>query len=152
MQVMQITVLGGKNMKLKDLSKEELELMSYDDLAYLILEDANKKMKINDLFHSVCKILNLSEREFEERIADFFEILTTDKRFTMLENGFWDLKEKHSEKVVIDEDDDEVFVEETEEEETETSDNLYEEEEEETDDEDLKDLVVIDEDEEGENL
>ncbi len=139
-------------MKLKDLSKEELELMSYDDLAYLILEDANKKMKINDLFHSVCKILNLSEREFEERIADFFEILTTDKRFTMLENGFWDLKEKHSEKVVIDEDDDEVFVEETEEEETETSDNLYEEEEEETDDEDLKDLVVIDEDEEGENL
>ena len=139
-------------MKLKDLSKEELELMSYDDLAYLILEDANKKMKINDLFHSVCKILNLSEREFEERRADFFEILTTDKRFTMLENGFWDLKEKHSEKVVIDEDDDEVFVEETEEEETETSDNLYEEEEEETDDEDLKDLVVIDEDEEGENL
>ena len=151
MQVMQITVLGGKNMKLKDLSKEELELMSYDDLAYLILEDANKKMKINDLFHKVCKILKLSEKEFEERMADFFEILTTDKRFTMLENGFWDLKEKHSEKVVIDEDDDEVFVEETEEE-PEPDNDLYEEDEEENDDEDLKDLVVIDEDEEGENL
>lgn len=138
-------------MKLKDISKEELELMSYDDLAYLILEDANKKMKINDLFHQVCKILKLSEKEFEERIADFFEILTTDKRFTMLENGFWDLKEKHSEKVVIDEDDDEVFVEETEEE-PEPDNDLYEEDEEENDDEDLKDLVVIDEDEEGENL
>ncbi len=148
---MQITLLGGKIMKLKDISKEELELMSYDDLAYLILEDANKKMKINDLFHQVCKILKLSEKEFEERIADFFEILTTDKRFTMLENGFWDLKEKHSEKVVIDEDDDEVFVEETEEE-PEPDNDLYEEDEEENDDEDLKDLVVIDEDEEGENL
>lgn len=140
-------------MKLKDISKEELELMSYDDLAYLILQDANKKMKINELFQKVCKILNLSDREFEERIADFFEILTTDKRFTMLADGFWDLKDKHSEKVVIDEDDDEVFVEESEEEETEEeNDSFYDEEEEESDDEDLKDLVVIDEDEEGENL
>lgn len=140
-------------MKLKDISKEELELMSYDDLAYLILQDANKKMKINELFQKVCKILNLSDREFEERIADFFEILTTDKRFTMLADGFWDLKDKHSEKVVIDEDDDEVFVEESEEEvEEEENDSFYDEEEEESDDEDLKDLVVIDEDEEGENL
>lgn len=140
-------------MKLKDISKEELELMSYDDLAYLILQDANKKMKINELFQKVCKILNLSDREFEERIADFFEILTTDKRFTMLADGFWDLKDKHSEKVVIDEDDDEVFVEESEEEvDEEENDSFYDEEEEESDDEDLKDLVVIDEDEEGENL
>ena len=140
-------------MKLKDISKEELELMSYDDLAYLILQDANKRMKINELFQKVCKILNLSDREFEERIADFFEILTTDKRFTMLADGFWDLKDKHSEKVVIDEDDDEVFVEESEEEvDEEENDSFYDEEEEESDDEDLKDLVVIDEDEEGENL
>lgn len=140
-------------MKLKDISKEELELMSYDDLAYLILQDANKKMKINELFQKVCKILNLSDREFEERIADFFEILTTDKRFTMLADGFWDLKDKHSEKVVIDEDDDEVLVEESEDEvEEEENDSFYDEEEDESDDEDLKDLVVIDEDEEGENL
>lgn len=140
-------------MKLSDISKEELELMSYDDLAYLILQDANKKMKINELFHNICSLLGLSEKEFEERIADFFEILTTDKRFIMLESGLWDLKEKHSEKVIIDEDDDEIFVEETEETDVteENNDTLYDEEEE-SDDEDLKDLVVIDEDEEGENL
>ncbi len=140
-------------MKLKDISKEELELMSYDDIAYLILQDANKKMKINDLFKKVCDTLGLSEREFEDRIADFFEILTTDKRFTMLTDGYWDLKEKHSEKVVIDEDDDEVFVEEADEEDEENEDNdFYDEEEDDDSDEDLKDLVVIDEDEEGENL
>ena len=139
-------------MNLKDMSKEELELMSYDDLAYLILQDANKKMKINELFQSVCNILHLNDREFEEKIADFFEILTTDKRFIMLTDGFWDLKDKHSEKVVIDEDDDEVFVEETEEELEEENDSFYDEEEEESDDDDLKDLDVIDEDEEGENL
>jgi len=139
-------------MKLSDISKEELELMSYDDIAYLILKEANKKMKINELFKAVCDTLGLSNREFEDRIADFFEILTTDKRFTMLEDGFWDLKEKHSEKVVIDEDDDEVFVDESEEEPEVVEDNFYDEEEEDNDDDDLKDLVVIDEDEEETNL
>ena len=139
-----------QKMNLKDMSKEELELMSYDDLAYLILQDANKKMKINELFQSVCNILHLNDREFEEKIADFFEILTTDKRFIMLTDGFWDLKDKHSEKVVIDEDDDEVFVEEPEEPSDEET-NFYDEEEEENDEDDLKDLVVIDEEEE-ENL
>ena len=102
-------------MKINKITKEELELMSYDDIAFEILKEVNKQMKINDLFHKVCEILKLSEKQFEDQIADFFEMLTTDKRFTMLENGFWDLKEKHSEKVIIDEDDDEVFVEEPEE-------------------------------------
>lgn len=37
-------------MKLKNLSKVELEAMSYDDIAYQILVEGKKKMKINDLF------------------------------------------------------------------------------------------------------
>ena len=127
-------------MKLSDISKEELELMSYDDVAYLILKNANKKMKINDLFQKVCKLLNLNEQVFEEQIADFFE------------DGFWDLKEKHSEKVIIDEDDDEVFVEEQEDNEEEIEDETFYDEEDDNEEDDLKDLVVIDEDEEGENL
>ena len=139
-------------MKLSDISKEELELMSYDDVAYLILKNANKKMKINDLFQKVCKLLNLNEQVFEEQIADFFEMLTTDKRFTMLEDGFWDLKEKHSEKVIIDEDDDEVFVEEQEDNEEEIEDETFYDEEDDNEEDVLKDLVVIDEDEEGEDL
>ncbi len=139
-------------MKLSEIPKEELELMGYDDLAFLILQDENKKIKINELFKKVCTILNLSDQEFENRIADFFEILTTDKRFTMLEDGYWDLKDKHSEKVIIDEDED--FMEETEEEEEiEEEENIFKEEEEDSStDEDLKDLVVIDGDEEEENL
>ena len=138
-------------MKLSEISKEELELMSYDDLAFLILQDENKKMKINNLFKKVCKILNLSDQDFENRIADFFEILTTDKRFTMLEDGFWDLKDRHSEKVIIDEEDD--FIEEPEEEEVVEEDNIYKEDDDDNStDEDLKDLVVIDGDEEEENL
>ena len=60
-------------MKLKDISQEELDLMSYDELAALILEESRKKMKIFDLFKKVCNILNLSDAEFENKIADFFE-------------------------------------------------------------------------------
>lgn len=133
--------------KLNELSKEELELMSYDDIAYMILETENKKMKINELFKKVCDVLELSDEEFLDRIADFFEILTTDKRFILLKDGFWDLKTKHSERVIIEDEDEEleeIPEEPTEEIEEETFYN--EESEDDSSEEDLKDLVIIDED------
>ena len=135
--------------KLNELTEEEIENLGYDELAYKILEETNKKMKITDLFRQVCDLKGLSEADYENLIGDFFEILTTDKKFIMLENGFWDLKSRHSEKLVVEEDDD--FEEETEEpdeeeeEETDVDDNYYDEDEVEDDsDNDLKDLVVID--------
>ena len=139
--------------KIKELSKEEIELLSYADLAYMILEETKKKMKINDLFQQICDIKGLSEDDFVNQIGDFFEILTTDKKFTMLENGFWDLKTRHSEKVIIEDDDEEYddVIEEEPEEETEENDEVYydEDSDDDTSDDDLKDLVIIDEDEEN---
>ena len=35
-------------MKIKDLSKEELEAMSYDDIAEMILIETGKQFKINE--------------------------------------------------------------------------------------------------------
>ena len=140
--------------KIKELTKEEIELLSYADLAYMILEETKKKMKINDLFQQICDIKGLSEDDFVNQIGDFFEILTTDKKFTMLENGFWDLKSRHSEKLIVEEDDEfEEDVEETkEEDETEEpsiDDTYYDEDDVDDDTEsDLKDLVIIDEEEE----
>ena len=135
--------------KLNELTEEEIENLGYDELAYKILEETNKKMKITDLFRQVCDLKGLSEADYENLIGDFFEILTTDKKFIMIENGFWDLKSRHSEKLVVEEDDD--FEEENEEpdeeeeEETDVDDNYYDEDEVEDDsDNDLKDLVVID--------
>ena len=92
--------------KLNELTEEEIENLGYDELAYKILEETNKKMKITDLFRQVCDLKGLSEADYENLIGDFFEILTTDKKFIMLENGFWDLKSRHSEKLVVEEDDD----------------------------------------------
>ena len=142
--------------KLKDYSKEELELMGYDDIAYIILEESKKKMKINDLFKKICEVLGLSDDDFVNQIADFFEILTTDKKFILLENGYWDLRTRHSEKVVIEEEEEE---EEFEEESNENIDENVEETEDDTyyddddvdddADDDLKDLVIMDEEEDG---
>lgn len=144
-------------MKIKDLSKQELEAMSYDDIAFMLLTESKKKMKINELFKKVCDTLDLSENIFEEKIADFFEVLSTDQRFIMLKEGFWDLKSRHTvNNIIIDEEDDEedvldeVLDDDLNEEEQE--ENVYYEEDETDDqsDDDLKDLVIID-DEDGTN-
>lgn len=144
-------------MKLKDLSKEELEAMSYADIAFMILTETGKQLKINELFKQVCDLLGLTEDEFMDKLPAFFEVLSTDHRFIMLENGLWDLKTKHSTKVIFDTDEDEEEIEEIEtedEEEKEEDDedkNIYNDNEDDLDDDDddLKDLVIIDEDEEA---
>lgn len=144
-------------MKLKDLTKAELEAMSYDDIAELVLKETNRQMKINELFKEVCNLLELSEAEFMDKLPAFFDVLSTDQRFLMLENGLWDLKVKHSVKVVVDNEDEEEDVEEDldledlEEEQEEEEDIFTDDNDDDDltdDDDDLKDLVIIDEEEE----
>lgn len=134
-------------MNLKTLTKEELERLPYDDIAFSILKSYGKKMKIQTLFQKICDLLSLSEKEFEDKIADFFELLSTDKRFIMLPSGYWDLRINHSKKIEIDDDDDEPIPEA--EEENDEEEIFFEGEEDDDDLEDeFKDLVVIDPDEE----
>lgn len=143
-------------MKKINLTEEELATMSYDDVAYIILENNQKKMKIQDLFKEVIKVMNLGDSAFEEHLADFFELLSTDKRFIMVEKGYWDLKINHSTKLIIDDEDDEEEildeVEESNEDEEEEETINYDEELVDDDDaeDDLKDLVILDENEENE--
>lgn len=140
-------------MKFKNKTIEELETMSFDDLAYEILKEKGKKMKTADIFQIICEILNLSESEFEEQIADFFTLLATEKRFIQLEKGFWDLRENHTAKIELDSlnDEEEEMLDELEEDrlDSEEDDDLYLDETKDADDDDteddLKDLVVLDE-------
>lgn len=141
-------------MKKVKISPEELETMSYADVANVVLKENGKKMTIQDLFKEVIRIMALPESYFENKIGDFFGLLSTDKRFIMLEKGFWDLKDNHSTKVVIEEEEDEeeivVDTEEVEEiEETEEEIN-YDDDTVDDDDEedDLKDLVIMSDQEE----
>ena len=139
------------------MKKEELELLSNKDIAELILQNSKRTLNTADLFRKIMKLLELPESTFEAKIADFYTSLATDKRFILLDNGKWDLRSNHtSDKVIkISSDDDEEEEEETEEESDSMDDDLDEDnfddtEDEEYDDEtneELKDLVVIDEDE-----
>ena len=147
-------------MRLNDLSKEELEAMNYDDIAYIILNEEKTKMKINELFKKVCEALDLNENEYENHIADFFELLTTDKRFIMLEDGSWDLKELHNPKVIVDDEEEDSILSEVEDDdddlaldEEENEDDIFYDTDSDDDipDDDLDDLVVIDVDEEEAN-
>ncbi len=143
-------------MKLKSLSKEEIETMSFDDLAYEILKEKGKKMKTADIFKTICDLLEMNDAAYEAQIADFFTLLATEKRFIQLDKGFWDLRENHTAKIEIEDfSEDEEEIEDTIEEETiNDEDDIYldetkESDDDETDDE-LKDFVVIDEDNESE--
>lgn len=142
--------------KIKELTKEEIEAMSYADVAYYVLSENGKKIQILDLFKKVIKIMELPESYIESKIGDFFGLLSTDKRFTMLEKGYWDLKENHVTKVVImddEEDEEEIIDEEDDEiEDDESLEDNYDDNDDidkDDDEEDAyKDLVIIDENEE----
>ena len=141
-------------MKLSKMSKEEIEMLGYDDIAVLVLEENGKKMKIIDTFRKICEVLGLSNSEFEDKVADFYEMISTNKLFTVLPDGYCDLKTRHNTKIVIDDEEDDVVIDEVEEdeveEETEDEDIFYDEEaDDDPVDDELQDFVVVDSEEEN---
>ena len=63
-------------MKKINLTEEELATMSYDDVAYIILEVNGNKMKIQDLFKEVIKIMKL-QTLLTMHVLGFLAILMT---------------------------------------------------------------------------
>lgn len=141
-------------MKFKTISQEELETLSFDDIAYIILKEKGKKMKINDIFKIICDTLNLGDAAFENQIGDFFALLATEKRFIQLEKGYWDLRENHTAEISIKEiedelEDDVVLDEEKDIEDDNNDEGDYYDDiddmDDDKEDDDLKDLVIVDE-------
>lgn len=142
-------------MELKNMTKEELETLSYADVAFLILKESKKSMNTPTIFKKICDLLEFSDAEYESNIGEFYTSLTTDKRFILLDDASWDLRDNHSVKISFDEDEEE---EEEIEEEEETSEDEEESEEDieeaiddediPDDDDDMDDFQVIEEEEE----
>lgn len=136
-------------MKLKQIPKEELELMGYDDIALLILQESGKKMKLHDIFAKVINVLELPEERIDEELMDFFELMSINKKFVMLDKGYWDLQSRHKLDIVFDMDDEEDEEDENdmEDEDIEEDDDIFYDKDDDTDDvpdDDLADLVVVD--------
>lgn len=141
-------------MKLSKMNKEEIELLSYTNIAKLYLEENKLTMNTADLFKEICKLLELTERDYQNKIADFFQSLTTSKEFIMLDDGKWDLKGNHKiKKIDIDDLYEEKEEESAEDYDVDSEENNEEDEFNSIDDEDeyaeddLSDLTIINEDE-----
>ena len=135
-------------MKIKDMPIEELELMSLTDLTYMILKENKKSMNTPTLFKEICNLLDYSDGEYASKIGDYYTSLNIDKRFVLLENNEWDIRDNHSVEIVIDEEEEEETEEELEEEiiedEEENIDETYEDDDLE---DELDDLSIIDDEE-----
>ena len=147
-------------MELKKMSKEEIELLSYTDITYMLLKENKKPMNTAQLFKKICELLELTEEEYSEKIGDYYTSLTIDKRFYMLENAEWDLAEKHKVELQLDDEDTEEMEESEEQEENENEEESEEENIDSLDsldddiddvDDDTLDLSIVTEDELEEN-
>ena len=148
-------------MKLNKTPKDELESFSYLELAEMILKENKKSMTIVDVFKKICNLLELSDQDYENKIGDFYTSLTTDKTFILLENGTWDLRDRHSSAINLEESEDDEDLTETEEAIEEEMDDMAPEEYHDMDDDsemsdadiddvdeiEDEDLTIIDEDE-----
>ncbi len=140
---------------LNKMTKDELELLSYTKIAEMYLKENKTTMNTAELFKEICNLLGLSEAEYQEKIADFFQSLTTSKEFILLNDGKWDLKANHSVKINIDD----IYEESDEgvenEEKNDEIEDEYEDEEDNYDtpieddynDDDLSDLTILDDNE-----
>ena len=140
-------------MSIRKKKLDELELMSYTDIAYEIIKEDKKKYDTKKLFNEVCKLLKLDEDTFIEQIGDFFTALTTDGRFIFIDSKAWDLKENHKVNIVVDDGDEEdIEIDETSDEEnsedTEDIEDDYSDEavdDSKEDEDDLGELTIVDE-------
>lgn len=144
-------------MSIKEMTKEELEVLSYTDLTYMLLKENKKTMTTPAIFKLICELLDYTDEEYTAKIGDYYTSLTIDKRFVLLDNAEWDIRDNHKIEVVVDDDEDEEDALESEESDSEDMDDSDEiEDEEDIDsidddlddtDDDLEDLAIIDDDE-----
>ena len=140
-------------MKSSKMSKDELELYSYTDLAAMILKEEKKSLNTPEIFKKICNLLELSEEDYANKIGDFYTSLTTDKTFILLDDATWDLRDRHSVKLDLEDDtEDEEDLTETEEELDDELDDMASEDmhdmddDSQLDDPDLDDAVDVDDD------
>ena len=138
---------------LKTISKEELDLMSYTDITYHILKENNMSLNTPKIFKEVCNVLGYDQCAYEDKIGDFYTSLTLDKRFVLLDNFDWDLRERNNLSYIDDYEEDEEEAEEMvdDSESANEEDNEYDDEKEEKEDtgdddieeDEFEDLAII---------
>lgn len=79
-------------MSLKQYSKEDLQEMSFIEIAYELLEGNKQPISFKEIMDEIKSILGLSEDEVKSRIAQFYTDLNIDGRFLALGENRWGLR------------------------------------------------------------
>ena len=92
---------------MKDMTYEEIELLSYTDLLFTIKENKqpmNTPTNLENLWFT-----NMTKSIMLKPLVIIIS-LTIDKRFVLLENNEWDIRDHHSIAITLDEEDDDDFI------------------------------------------
>ncbi len=65
------------------------------EVSFDILKKEKGSLDIKALFDKACKVIEIDENEYYDRLALFHTHLTMDGRFVILADGTWDLRENH---------------------------------------------------------
>ena len=113
----------------------------------------DEKQTTPELFRKIVELLELPSSVYESKIGDFYMMLMTDKRFILLDDGKWDLRDRHTSDIInnIDayDDSEEEDIENKNKEDSDLDEDDIDMQEYDDDDsnDDYKDLVIVDEDE-----
>lgn len=73
-------------------SKEQLQEMSFIEIAYEYLKNSKQAISFSELMDEIAKALKLSEQEVRAKIAQFYTDLNIDGRFLALGGNRWGLR------------------------------------------------------------
>lgn len=79
-------------MSLEQYAPEQLTQMSLIELAYEILLNKKQAMTFNELIEEITDLLNLSEEQVKQKIAQFYTDVNIDGRFICVGENRWGLR------------------------------------------------------------
>jgi DNA-directed RNA polymerase subunit delta len=132
-------------------SKEELQEMSMIEVAFLILSENKSAISFDDLISKIAEAKDMSEKEIEKRIAQFYTDLNIEGRYMNIGDNMWGLKEWYP----VDQQQDEeltLSVENTPRKKRKKRKKSANNDLLELDDEELEDDILLDEDEDEDDL
>ncbi|MFC5541762.1 DNA-directed RNA polymerase subunit delta [Ureibacillus suwonensis] len=80
-------------LKIRELTKEQMTEESLIDLAYAILEEKKTAVPFFDLLEEIKQLKGLSDEEVKQVLVQFFTDLNVDGRFLLNHENMWGLRE-----------------------------------------------------------
>jgi len=81
-----------QTLSLAQYSQEQLKEMSLVEIAYLILLEKKQAINFKELMDEITRLLDLTQEEVEDRIAQFYTDLNIDGRFICIGENSWGLR------------------------------------------------------------